>query len=101
MEPMITVAKSGTSVNLRAQPNASATVLARIPLGATVSAAKFDSMYHQVNYNGIPGYVVSEFLSSGGSPSTPVTPSPSGDTVTVDRGLLRAVYLELKNMLGE
>lgn len=101
MEPMITVAESGTSVNLREQPNSSARVIARIPLGVTVSAAKFDSMYHQVNYEGTPGYVVSKFLSSGAVTNPPVAPSPSGDTITVNRGLLKAIYLELKNMLGE
>ena len=52
-------------VSLRAKPNTSASVLARVPLGARVLAdggATYNG-FRQVEYNGLSGYILASYLS--------------------------------------
>jgi len=50
------------TVNMRAEPNRSARILARIPYQTKLDATIVDSNWYQVSYNGNIGYVMSEFL---------------------------------------
>lgn len=52
------------TVNMRAEPNRSARILARIPYLTKLDATIVDSTWYQVSYNGKSGYVMSEFLTS-------------------------------------
>lgn len=59
----ITVAESGSTVNLRKQPSKSAVVLVRVPLGETVQVLSvYDSTWWRVRYQNTTGYMMQEFL---------------------------------------
>lgn len=74
-EALVT-APSGGTVNLRRAPDRQAKVLARVPLGQTVTVLELtDDLWRSVRYESTTGYMMKEFL----SPAQPaVQLSPSG-----------------------
>ena len=72
---------NGKSLNLRAEPNTSAQVIANIPYGATVSVYEpYNDAWYSVGYNGKTGYVMSRFLVSdppGPKPTHTNSPTPT------------------------
>ncbi len=59
----ITVADSGSTVNLRSGPSKSYSVLVRVPLGAVVEVlSAYDNSWWQVRYQSTTGYMMQEFL---------------------------------------
>ena len=65
------------SLNLRAYASTSARVLLQIPEYAFVSVYNRGATWSYVSYNGVSGYVMSVYLSFGGTPVVPTAP-PSG-----------------------
>lgn len=57
-----TVETSGSRLNLRAKPSASAAIIGAIPNGASVKVTGRTDEWSVVNYNGAIGYVSSEYL---------------------------------------
>ena len=76
---------NGKTLNMRAEPNTSATIVANIPYGAAVNVYEpYNSAWYSIGYNGTTGYVMSRFLVSNppgpkptSKPSPTATPSPS------------------------
>ena len=56
------VTTSGSTLNLRAQPNTDSAVLAKLANGATVSLTGFDKGWYKVTYNNAVGYVSGEYI---------------------------------------
>ncbi|MGN1019739.1 MAG: SH3 domain-containing protein [Aristaeellaceae bacterium] len=79
----IVTTPSGT-LNLRETPSTTARVLTAIPPGTTVSILTQGSEWSKITYNGYTGYVMTRFLTIGGSAAT--TPDASAGTVTVHTG---------------
>lgn len=82
------------SLNLRKEARAGSTILTTIPRGARVTVTQRGDVWSAVQYQGISGYVMSEFLTfDAGSGGTGPTPPPSGGsgttaTVTTQSGSL-------------
>lgn len=83
MKTFVNTANKGT-LNLRAEPSASAKVLARIPFGTELEAEFATNEWSKVEYNGKTGYVMSEFLS---------------DKTYVTKESLQRIYTSLKETL--
>jgi len=62
MKVFVNTDNKGT-LNLRAEPSASAKVLARIPYKTELSIETATGEWSKVTYNGITGYVMNKFLS--------------------------------------
>lgn len=68
----------GSTLNLRQFASTKAEVLARIPNGAAVTVQSHGPTWCGVTYQGIHGYVVTEYLNFGGAAPAPTpTPGPS------------------------
>ena len=74
---------SGT-LNLRETPSTTARVLTAIAPGTDVSILTQGSEWSKITHGGYTGYVMTRFLTIGGS--APETPTESADTVTVRTG---------------
>ena len=59
------VAQQGGSVNLRAQPEPAAPVVARVPLGRRVQAYAVQDGWRRVRYGATEGYMMAEFVVTG------------------------------------
>ena len=78
-EPTIGTATvtAGSRLNMRSAKNTSASVVTRIPSGATVGVISYASDWSKVTYNGCTGYVSSPYISMNGSQTeTPATTKP-------------------------
>lgn len=59
----VVTAESGSSVNLRKAPNRQSPILARVPLGQTVTLlACDDEAWHKIRWQNKTGYMMKEFL---------------------------------------
>ena len=67
------------SLNLRTQPASSATVVTRIPRGATVTVLSKGETWSQVRYGSQSGYCMNEFLRFEGDPVEPEQPGDDSD----------------------
>lgn len=81
----------GGGLNLREQPNLTASRILQIPDGEIVNVTDEFGNWSRIGYAGKEGWVVSEYLE-------PV--AQDEDTVTVSRKRLLAVYDELGDILG-
>lgn len=68
----VTLASGSGSVNLRASASTSAQVLAQLPHGTVVTALRNDGAWCRVYVNGTYGYIMSSYLTFGGSAEPPV-----------------------------
>ena len=57
-----TVATQNTSLNLRSEPSTNSEILAAIPRGTRLSIIGSDGDWYLTSYNGIQGYVSSQFV---------------------------------------
>ena len=65
---MYVTATSGSTVNLRAQPNTSAQVIQRIPLTTEVEFIEAVSTdWYKIKYKSQEGYIMKKFLTDGTS----------------------------------
>lgn len=80
------VTTDGLNLNLRNAPNATATVIGKLPSGATVDVmGAAQNGYLPVHYQGTSGWASSSWLRVGSSPTpttTPVTPTPTATPAT-------------------
>ena len=67
----VTLASGTGSVNLRASASTSAQVLAQLPHGTVVTALRNDGAWCRVYVNGTYGYIMSSYLTFGGSAEPP------------------------------
>ena len=95
-EPVIDMKEmivTGGLLNLRKQPSTSATVVVRIPDGATVVVeGDATGEWCKASYDGREGYVMTKFLQEVGD--------PDGDDIAVDRATLQDIYDTIGNWLG-
>lgn len=68
----VTLASGSGSVNLRASASTSAQVLAQLPHGTVVTALRNDGAWCRVYVNGTYGYIMTSYLTFGGSTEPPV-----------------------------
>ena len=61
----MTVVNCDSWVTLRESPSTHADTVARVPLGENVDAYYYNSRFTECYYNGIHGYILSDYLSSG------------------------------------
>ncbi len=72
----VTIAPSGSTVNLRRSPTKQSVVLVRVPLGQTVRVNEaYDDVWWNVTYQRTTGYMMREFL-QGVALAQPVDASP-------------------------
>lgn len=89
------IAASGSNVNLRTSPSASATLVERVPVGATVTVSQQQGDWCRIAYAGQEGWMMSKFLRLDG---TAESAAPTTDTVTIQlprtlaEELLQALY---------
>lgn len=87
MTMQVTTGNHGT-LNLRAQPTTSSSIIATIPYGAQVEAEKLNDTWSTVTYKNKSGYAMSKFLSDVSSAST------------ITKADLQRVYDSLKSTLS-
>ena len=82
----IVMADSGSTVNLRSQPNAKSTILAKVPIGTEVSVTDYDPdpNWMNVETGGKTGYMMAKFL----RPASAADDRTEAETVTIQKGLL-------------
>lgn len=91
--PAVVFARSGKTVHLRKTPSKSAKILYSVKIGETVSViGEYDKDWSKVEYKGIQGYMMNDFLVSGGQ--------DENDPVTVDRAKLRELQACLIDALS-
>ena len=93
-EQAVVHSSNGGSVNMRAKPSTSASLICRVPNGSTVDVIGQDGEWSNIRYNGKTGWMMSKFLVSG------ELPVPDSGTVVVSRAELEKVYDIIGNMLG-
>lgn len=99
-------APSGETVNLRKKPSTSSDRLAKVPIGTKVPLLSYGEQWCYVEYNGISGYMMTEFLIIGevtlGDESDQtgdhVTLDPN--TIMVQRDLLENIWNQIGDVLG-
>ena len=69
MQTMVVTADSGSTVNLRARPDKSAAVLAKVPIGETVQALTISGGWATIQREGITGYMMEQYLKAQGEAS--------------------------------
>lgn len=62
MEKMRVTATSGTTVNMRAEPNANARILQKIPLSTEVECVETSGDWYKIKYQETEGYMMKKFL---------------------------------------
>ncbi len=67
MEQATVTATSGTTVNMRVKPSMTATLVDRVPVGAQVDVVSRGSEWSIVKYDGMTGYMMTRFLTTGES----------------------------------
>jgi hypothetical protein len=83
----------GGNLNLRKSASAGAERITQIPDGSTVTVTEELQDWCQVEYNGKTGYVVAKYLAK-------IQQDADGETITVSRKQLEAIYDQLGDMLG-
>lgn len=66
MEKFVSTQNGGT-LNLRAMPATSSSILARIPNGTSVTIIEEEGEWSKIQYQGTIGYVMSKFLATSNS----------------------------------
>lgn len=61
---MIVSAPSGKTVNMRAEPNSSASILQAIPIGSTVEVLETNGAWSKIKYLATDGYMMTKFLTN-------------------------------------
>lgn len=88
---------TGSTVNFREKPASDSRVLATIPFGSVVNVTSEQGDWSGFVFDGKPGWMQSRFLADPSS-----SPAPDiGDTITVSRAKLTAIYQELGAIIGE
>ena len=87
------IAESGGTVNMRVSPSKTASIVAQVPVGTIVDVYDKGSEWCKIGYKGLTGYMMTKFLDFG--------ETPSGDTVTVSKAELEAIYEMIGKMLGK
>lgn len=77
----IVTAPSGSTVNLRVRANASAALVERVPIGATVEVLGTGSKWSKVKYGIWTGYMMTQFLTT----ETPVSPDSPEELTLEER----------------
>jgi hypothetical protein len=99
-------APSGETVNLRQKASVTSDRLAKVPIGSKVALLSYGDKWCYVEYNGISGYMMTEFLIIGdvtlgdepGQADNHVTLDPN--TVMVNRDILEGIYNQIGDILG-
>lgn len=83
----------GGNLNLRKSASAGAERITQIPDGSTVTVTEELQDWCQVEYKGQTGYVVAKYLAK-------IQQDADGETITVSRKQLEAIYDQLGDILG-
>lgn len=99
-------ANSGSTVNLRQRASTSSDRLAKVPIGSKVALLSYGDQWCYVEYNGVSGYMMTEFLiigdvTLGDEPDqTDNHVSLDPNTVMVHRDILEGIYNQIGDILG-
>ena len=83
----------GGNLNFRKGPSTDAERIAQIPDGSTVTVGEVLGDWAWISFNGRSGYVLAKFLAK-------IEQSADGETITVSRKQLEAIYDQLGDILG-
>lgn len=83
--------KQEAPIKLRKSASTSSEILEKIPQGSTAELVEGGGAWNLINYNGLTGYVMSEFVHRQGG---------DGETVTVNRAELEKAHDILGDLLG-
>lgn len=93
-EPYIVWSDNGYYVNLREAPNTSSKSIVKLYPGDTVMVKTMTSVWSEVEFETVGGYVMTQFLKK----DEPKSPS---DTVTIPRNIAQQMYDALFKVLNE
>ena len=82
----------GGALNLRKEPSRDSARITQIPDGATVTVTQDLSAWSKVEWNGITGYVMSDYLQK-------VEGEPSEDMISIPRKSLQEIYNKIGDLL--
>ena len=85
---------TGGALNLRVGTSVSSERICQIPDGAEVTVTEDLGGWSAVDYDGRSGFVMSRWLEE-------IRPEPDGETVSVPKTRLEAVYAALENAYDE
>ncbi len=80
-------------IRMRSKPATSGAIVAEIPQGSEAELLGTDGDWSNIKYAGSTGWTMSQFVHTE-------EPEPSGDTVTVNKAELEAIYDTIGNWLG-
>ena len=89
---MIVSTPDGGTLNMREQPNKSAGIVTKIPNGTPVGVVDEVSGWKKLDYNGLSGWVMAEYL-------VEPSPDPQGQIV-VPKDELQKMYDQIGDWLG-
>lgn len=99
MEGVATVtAPNGGTVKMRAKPSKDCKLYWDVPNGTIVSLVDWAEDWSKIIWNGLTGYMMSEFLVRG--EVVPGEPDEDGNIIAVPRAELLKIYDALGNILG-
>ena len=101
-------AESGSTVNMRKEPDKKSVIIARVPVGEEVLVLETHVYWDKVYYGGKTGYMMTDYLLFDQEAPDEPDEEPDGDTVTVNRETLEeweAVLAEMgeaiERLLGQ
>lgn len=83
-------------INMRSSSTKESKIITQIPQGSTATLIREDGAWDKIQYLGMEGYVMAEFVHKGEQPQ----PDPTGETVTVPKAELEKIYDQLGDWLG-
>ena len=73
MDQATVTATNGTTVNMRVKPSMTATLVDRVPVGATVDIVSSGSEWSIIKYDGLTGYMMTRYLTKDSTATTTST----------------------------
>ena len=81
-------AESGSTVNMRKEPDKKSVIIARVPVGEEVRVLETHVYWDKVSYGGKTGYMMTDYLLFDQEAPEEPEEEPDGETVTVKRDVL-------------
>ena len=99
VQTAVVYAENGGDVKMRAKPSTSCSQYTEVPSGTMVTVLKYGNDWSKIQCGSRTGYMMTEFLKIDGEGG--ISPSPSGNTVTVSSDELTKAYQLLEGCLKQ
>ncbi len=96
MEVTISGGNTGKPINMRSSSTTQSKIITQIPQGSTATLIREDGAWDKIQYQTFTGYVMAEFVHK----DQPGPEPDPGDTVSVSKAELQAVYDTIGGWLG-